>query len=102
VIPLLGQSSLSDHAVEHFDHQSLSRFGRPFESEQQTQDGSGDLALIHTEGIGDHPLDSRRDLLQGTIAITLDTYSHVLPGIGDHTARAMHDALAPIENALTD
>jgi integrase len=29
-----------------------------------------------------------------TIAITLDTYSHVLPGMGDQTARAMEDALS--------
>ena len=36
------------------------------------------------------------------IAITLDTYSHVLPGMGDYTARAMQDALTPIEDALTD
>jgi integrase len=27
------------------------------------------------------------------ITITLDTYSHVLPGMGDQTARAMEDAL---------
>jgi len=26
----------------------------------------------------------------------------VLPGMGDHTARAMQDALTPIEDALTD
>ena len=36
-----------------------------------------------------------------TIAITLDTYSHMLPAIGDRTARAMQDALTPIEDALT-
>jgi integrase len=28
-----------------------------------------------------------------TIAITLDTYSHVLPGMGDQTANAMESAL---------
>jgi hypothetical protein len=27
------------------------------------------------------------------IAITLDTYSHVIPGMGDRTARAMEDIL---------
>jgi len=33
-----------------------------------------------------------------TISITLDTYSHVLPGMGDHTARAMESVLAgPID-----
>ena len=36
------------------------------------------------------------------IAITLDTYGHMLPGMGDHTASAMQDARAPIEDALTD
>ena len=41
-------------------------------------------------------------LYHSAIAITLDTYSHVLPGMGDHTARAMQDALTPIEDALTD
>ncbi len=30
-----------------------------------------------------------------TIAITLDTYSHVLPGMADHTAQAIEDALSP-------
>jgi integrase len=29
-----------------------------------------------------------------TIAITLDTYSHVMPGMGDQTAAAMEDALS--------
>jgi integrase len=29
-----------------------------------------------------------------TVAITLDTYSHVIPGMGDHTARAMDDVFS--------
>lgn len=29
-----------------------------------------------------------------TISVTLDTYSHVLPGMGDHTTLAMEDALS--------
>ena len=29
-----------------------------------------------------------------TIAVTLDTYSHVLPGMGDQTAAAMEAALS--------
>ena len=29
-----------------------------------------------------------------TVAITLNTYSHVIPGMGDQTARAMEDALS--------
>jgi integrase len=37
-----------------------------------------------------------------TIAITLDTYSHIIPGMGDETALAMQDALSPIDEALTD
>jgi integrase len=28
-----------------------------------------------------------------SVAITLDTYSHVVPNMGDHTARAMEDVL---------
>lgn len=49
-----------------------------------------------------HPKFVQELLGHATIAITLDTYSHALPGMGDHTARAMQDALAPIEDALTD
>ena len=41
-------------------------------------------------------------LYHSAIAITLDTYSHVLPGMVFHTARAMQDALTPIEDTLTD
>jgi integrase len=33
-------------------------------------------------------------LRHATIAITLDTYSHVIPGMGDQTAAAMEDALS--------
>ncbi len=49
---------------------------------------------------GTHPKYVQELLGHATIAITLDTYSHVLPGMGDQTARAMQDALSPIENAL--
>ena len=49
-----------------------------------------------------HPKFVQELLGHATIAITLDTYSHVLPSMGDHTARAMQDALTPIEDALTD
>ncbi len=31
-----------------------------------------------------------------TVAITLDTYSHVMPGMGAQTARDMQDALSPM------
>jgi len=40
-----------------------------------------------------HPKYVQELLGHATIAITLDTYSHVIPGMGDHTARAMEDAL---------
>jgi hypothetical protein len=35
------------------------------------------------------------------VSITLDTYSHVMPGMGDQTARAMQDALSPVEDAFS-
>jgi integrase len=40
-----------------------------------------------------HPKFVQKLLGHATIAITLDTYSHVLPSMGDQTARAMQDAL---------
>jgi integrase len=40
-----------------------------------------------------HPNFVQKLLGHATIAITLDTYSHVLPSMGDQTARAMQDAL---------
>jgi integrase len=41
-----------------------------------------------------HPKYVQELLGHANIAITLDTYSHVIPGMGDHTARAMEDALS--------
>jgi integrase len=41
------------------------------------------------------------DLGNATVAITLDTYSHVMPGMGDQTARAMQEALAPVQATLS-
>jgi integrase len=41
-----------------------------------------------------HPKFVQELLGHATIAITLDTYSHVLPGMGDQTAHAMQDALS--------
>ena len=41
-----------------------------------------------------HPKRVQELLGHANIAITLDTYSHVIPGMGDHTARAMEDALS--------
>jgi integrase len=42
---------------------------------------------------GQHPKLVQELLGHANISITLDTYSHVIPGMGDHTARAMEDAL---------
>jgi integrase len=36
-----------------------------------------------------HPKYVQELLGHATVAITLDTYSHVIPGMGNHTARAM-------------
>jgi integrase len=40
-----------------------------------------------------HPKYVQELLGHTDIAITLDTYSHVMPGMGDQTASAMEDAL---------
>jgi integrase len=48
---------------------------------------------------GTHPKFVQELLGHATVAITLDTYSHVMPGMGDQTARAMQDALSPVEDA---
>jgi integrase len=40
-----------------------------------------------------HPKFVQELLGHATIAITLDTYSHVLPGMGDQTAAAMDEVL---------
>jgi integrase len=41
-----------------------------------------------------HPKFVQELLGHANIAITLNTYSHVLPGMGDHTAAAMEEALS--------
>ncbi len=41
-----------------------------------------------------HPKYVQELLGHANIAITLDTYSHVIPGMGDQTAKAMQDALS--------
>jgi integrase len=45
-------------------------------------------------GKGVHPKFVQELLGHATIAITLDTYSHVLPGMGDQTAAAMENVLS--------
>ena len=47
--------------------------------------------LLLSRGV--HPKFVQELLGHATIAITLDTYSHVLPGMGDQTAAAMEAAL---------
>jgi integrase len=48
-----------------------------------------------------HPKFVQELLGHATIAITLDTYSHVMPGMGDQATRAMQDALSSIEETLS-
>ena len=48
--------------------------------------------LLLSRGV--HPKFVQELLGHATIAITLDTYSHVVPSMGDATAKAMEDALA--------
>ena len=55
--------------------------------------------LLLTQGT--HPKYVQELLGHATIAITLDTYSHVIPSMSDHTARAMQDALSPVDDVLT-
>jgi integrase len=51
---------------------------------------------------GVHPKFVQELLGHATIAITLDTYSHIMPGMGDATARAMEDALSSTIKALKE
>ncbi len=56
-------------------------------------------------GKGVHPKFVQELLGHANIAITLDTYSHLIPGMGDVTARAMEDALRgadPLEDRDED
>jgi integrase len=50
------------------------------------------VTLLLSRGV--HPKFVQELLGHATIAITLDTYSHVMPSMGDATARAIEDALA--------
>jgi integrase len=45
-----------------------------------------------TKGV--HPKIASELLGHSSIAVTLDTYTHVIPGLGDSAARAMEDALS--------
>jgi integrase len=47
--------------------------------------------LLLTKGV--HPKIVSEILGHSSVSITLDTYSHVIPGLGDAAARAMEDAL---------
>jgi site-specific recombinase XerD len=46
---------------------------------------------LRTKGV--HPKVVSELLGRANISITLDTYSHVIPGLGDIAALAMEDAL---------
>jgi integrase len=48
--------------------------------------------LLFSRGV--HPKHVQELLGHATIPITLDIYSHVIPGMGDQVARAMEDALS--------
>jgi integrase len=48
--------------------------------------------LLLSRGV--HPKFVQELLGHANIAITLDTYSHVLPGMGDQTAAAIKNALS--------
>ena len=48
--------------------------------------------LLLSKGV--HPKLVQELLGHATISITLDTYSHVLPGMGDQTATAMESVLS--------
>jgi integrase len=48
--------------------------------------------LLLSRGV--HPKFVQELLGHATISITLDTYSHVLPSMGDQTATAMESALS--------
>jgi integrase len=47
--------------------------------------------VLLTKGV--HPKIVSEMLGHSSVAITLDTYSHVIPGLGDVAVRAMEDAL---------
>ena len=50
---------------------------------------------------GTHPKYVQELLGHATVAMTLDTYSHALPGMGNQTARAMQEVLSSVEDPLT-
>ena len=52
--------------------------------------------LLLTKGV--HPKIVSEMLGHSSIAITLDTYSHVIPGLADVAAMAMEDALGDDED----
>jgi len=52
-------------------------------------------------GKGVHPKFVQELLGHATIAITLDTYNHVMPGMGNHTAAAMEDVLSGTQDLPT-
>jgi integrase len=55
--------------------------------------------LLLSKGV--HPKFVQELLGHASIAITLDTYSHVMPEMADATARAMQDVLSSVEDSLS-
>ena len=53
--------------------------------------------LLLTKGV--HPKIVSEMLGHSSVAITLDVYSHVIPGLGDAAALAMEDALGDVEGS---
>jgi site-specific recombinase XerD len=49
--------------------------------------------LLLTKGV--HPKIVSEMLGHSSVSITLDTYSHVIPGLGEVAATAMEDILSP-------
>ena len=60
----------------------------PMHREQTCKTVSAETHGSTNQGVVQELLD------HSAIAITLDTYSHVLPGMGDQTAAAMESALS--------
>ncbi len=61
----------------------------------------GTLAPPYSSSEGVHPKIVQELLGHANISITLDTYSHVLPGMREQTAAAIESTLSPAGSALT-
>ena len=68
----------------------LKRAGLPYIRFHELRHTTATLLLSR----GVHPKFVQELLGHASVAITLDTYSHAVPGMGDQTAAAMEDALS--------